>query len=176
VRLRHALLRAARDVLYDVSLAIVFVVLFVAFVAQAFRVEGPSMMPLLENGERIIVYKLGYRLGPIQRGDVVVFWAPLDPSVSYIKRVVGLPGDRLVVRRGALFVNGEAVREPYLLARFRDDEDLGPLDVRPGQYFVMGDHRNGSNDSRSWGDVPARYIYGKAVWRFWPFRRMGRIG
>jgi signal peptidase I len=169
------LLRLLRDVLYDVSLAVVFVVFFVTFVAQAFRVEGPSMMPLLENGERIVVYKLGYRLGPIQRGAVVVFWAPLEPSTSYIKRVVGLPGDRLEVRRGTLVVNGETVREPYLLARFRGEDDMDLVVVRPGHYFVMGDHRNGSNDSRSWGDVPAKYIYGKAVLRLWPPRRVGWI-
>jgi signal peptidase I len=164
-----------RDVLYDVSLAIVFVLFFVTFVAQAFRVEGPSMMPLLENGERILVYKLGYRFAPIRRGDVVVFWAPLNPSVSYIKRVIGLPGDRIAMHQGALLVNGQTVGEPYLLARFRDDEDFGPRDVRAGHYFVMGDHRNGSNDSRSWGDVPARYIYGKAVLRFWPVGRVNWI-
>jgi signal peptidase I len=162
-------------VLYDISLAVIFVVFFVTFVAQAFRVEGPSMMPLLENGERILVYKLGYRVGPIQRGDVVVFWAPLSPTISYIKRVIGMPGDRVVVRQGTLLVNGQTVGEPYLSARFRDDEDFGPHDVRPGHYFVMGDHRNGSNDSRSWGDVPARYIYGKAVLRFWPLKRVGGI-
>jgi signal peptidase I len=161
------LARVARDVFYDVSLAVVFVVFFVTFVAQAFRVEGPSMMPLLENGERILVYKLGYRFEPVQRGDVVVFWAPLNPTVSYIKRVIGLPGDQLA--------NGRPVGETYVLARFRDDEDFGPREVRAGHYFVMGDHRNGSNDSRTWGDVPARYIYGKAVLRFWPPGRTGWI-
>jgi signal peptidase I len=172
---RRVVLRWCRDVLHDVSLAVVFVVFFVTFVAQAFRVQGPSMMPLLQDGERIFVYKLGYRLGPIRRGDIAVFWYPLDPSVSYIKRVIGLPGDRLEIRRGMLFVNGESVGEPYLPASFRDADDLPPFQVRSGHYFVLGDHRNGSNDSRSWGDVPERYIYGKAVFRFWPLGRLGRI-
>jgi signal peptidase I len=172
---RRLLARWARDIAYDVSLAVVFVVFFVTFVAQAFRVQGPSMMPLLQDGERIFVYKLGYRLGPVRRGDVAVFWYPLDPSISYIKRVIGLPGDRIEIRGGKLYVNGDPWREPYLLARFRDQEDLAPFDVRAGHYFVLGDHRNGSNDSRAWGDVPQRYIYGKAVFRFWPLNRVGRI-
>jgi signal peptidase I len=158
-----------------VSIAALFVVFFVTFVAQAVRVEGPSMMPLLHDGERIIVYKLGYRWSSAQRGDVVVFWFPLDPSVSFVKRVVGLPGERLEIRRGTLFVNGKYLDEPYLQARFREAEDLGPIGVRPGHYFVMGDHRNGSSDSRAWGDVPMKYIYGRAVFRFWPLSRLGRI-
>jgi signal peptidase I len=167
--------RVARDVLQDVSIAVLFVVFFVTFVAQAFRVQGPSMMPLLQDGERIIVYKLGYRWSPILRGDVVVFWSPLEPSVSFVKRVVGLPGDRLEIRRGVVLVNGKVMAEPYLQARFRQEEDVGPVDVRPGHYFVMGDHRNQSYDSRSWGEVPLRYIYGRAVLRFWPIGRAGRL-
>ena len=124
------IVRIVRDVLHDVAVAVLVVVLFVTFVAQAFRVQGTSMLPLVEDGERIVVYKLGYRLGPMERGQVVVFWYPLDPSVSFIKRVVGLPGERLEIHKGALFVNGRAITEPYLQARFRDEEDLGPIDVR----------------------------------------------
>jgi signal peptidase I len=165
----------AREVLHDVAIAVLVVVLFVTFVAQAFRVQGPSMMPLLNDGERIVVYKLGYRLGPIRRGDVVVFWYPLDPSVSFIKRVVGLPGDRIEIHRGMLFVNGQTLREPYVPARFQEDEELGPVEVRPGHYFVMGDHRNGSHDSRKFGEVPEKYIYGRAVFRLWPLDRVGVI-
>jgi signal peptidase I len=167
--------RVAREVLHDVAIAVLVVVLFVTFVAQAFRVQGPSMMPLLRDGERIIVYKLGYRWGRVQRGDVVVFWYPLDPSVSFIKRVVGLPGERIEIHRGMLFVNENVLREPYVPARFLEDQDLGPVDVRPGHYFVMGDHRNGSHDSRKFGEVPAKYIYGRAVFRLWPLDRVGVI-
>jgi signal peptidase I len=167
--------RGLRDVLQDVSIAILFVVFFVTFVAQAVRVQGPSMMPLLQDGERIIVYKLGYRWAPIRRGEVVVFWFPLDPTVSFVKRVVGLPGEKIEIRRGVLFVNGKILGEPYLQSRYRDDEDLGPIDVRAGHYFVMGDHRNGSSDSRNWGAVPMKYIYGRAVFRFWPLSLFGPI-
>jgi signal peptidase I len=164
-----------REVLHDVAVAVLVVVLFVTYVAQAFRVQGPSMMPLLNDGERIVVYKLGYRWGPIRRGDVVVFLYPLDPSVSFIKRVVGLPGERVEIHRGMLFVDGRALMEPYVPARFLEDQELGPLEVRPGHYFVMGDHRNGSHDSRRFGEVPAKYIYGRAVFRLWPLDRIGVI-
>jgi signal peptidase I len=163
------------ELLHDVSIAVVFCFFLITFVAQAFRVQGTSMLPLLEDGERIIVNKLVYRFYPIQRGDVVVFWYPKDPSVSFIKRVVGLPGDSVEIRRGVLYVNGARAQEPYLQAGFRDHESHGPVTVRAGYYYVLGDHRNGSNDSRNWGEVPEKYIYGKAYLRFWPLGKIGFI-
>jgi signal peptidase I len=167
--------RLALDIFHDVSIAVIVVVLLVTYVGQAFRVKGTSMQPLLEDGERIIVDKLSYRLGSIRRGDVVVFWYPRDPQVSFIKRVVALPGDTLEIREGAPYINGKQLHEDFLRASFKDDESLGPIVVESGHYFVMGDHRNGSNDSRTWGEVPERYIYGKAFFRFWPFSRVGPI-
>ena len=143
--------------------------------AQAFRVQGTSMLPLLEDGERIIVNKFVYRFRPIERGDVVVFWYPREPSVSFIKRVVGLPGDTVEIRLGALYLNGQRVGEDYLLPKFRGDESTPPVEVKKGFYYLLGDHRNSSNDSRSWGEVPERYIYGRAVFRFWPPSKMGVI-
>lgn len=145
------------------------------FVAQVFRVQGTSMLPLLEDSERILVNKFIYRFAGIHRGDVVVFWYPRDPSVSFIKRVVGLPGDTVELKKGVLVVNGRSVPEDYLLPRYRDEENFSPLVVRPGSYFVLGDHRNGSNDSRTWGEVPEKYIYGKAVLRLWPMAKAGVI-
>ena len=109
------------------------------------------------------------------RGDVVVFWYPRDPAVSFIKRVVGLPGDLVEIRAGQLLVNGLPAREGYLPESFRDGDSYPPTEVRKGYYFVLGDHRRSSNDSRSWGEVPERYIYGRAVFRFWPFARVGPI-
>jgi signal peptidase I len=138
-------------------------------------VQGTSMLPLLEDGERIIVNKFLYRFHPIERGDVVVFWYPRDPAVSFIKRVVGLPGDTVEIRSGQLIVNGQSVREEYLAPRFRDEDSFPPAVVHKGYYFVLGDHRNSSNDSRSWGEVPERYIYGRAVYRFWPISKLGPI-
>jgi signal peptidase I len=167
--------RAVWELLHDLSVAVLFCFFLITFVAQAFRVQGTSMLPLLEDGERIIVNKFVYRFYPIERGDVVVFWYPRDPTVSFIKRVVGLPGDTVEVKGGDVFINGHPVREDYIPPRFRDDETLAPVEVKKGYYYVMGDHRNSSNDSRSWGEVPEKYVYGRAVFRFWPLAKMGVI-
>ena len=172
---RASLLRAFWELLHDLAVAVLFCFFLVTFVGQAFRVQGTSMLPLLEDGERIIVNKLVYRFRPIGRGDVVVFWYPRDPSVSFIKRVVGLPGDVVELRQGFLFVNGKAVEEAYLSPRFRDEESYAPVEIKKGYYYVMGDHRNSSNDSRSWGEVPEKYIYGRAEARFWPPAKIGVI-
>lgn len=167
--------RAAWEFLHDLSVAVLFCFLLITFVAQAFRVQGTSMEPLLADGERIVVNKLVYRFWPIERGDVVVFLYPRDPSVSFIKRVVALPGDTVEIRSGRLVVNGVTEPEPYLDQSFRGHDNHPPTDVQKGYYFVMGDHRRSSNDSRAWGEVPERYIYGRAALRFWPLSRMGRI-
>jgi signal peptidase I len=174
-RARVRLWRAAWELVHDLAVAILFCFFLITFVAQAFRVQGTSMLPLLEDGERIIVNKFIYRFHAIERGDVVVFWYPRDPSVSFIKRVVGIPEDTVEIRTGQLYVNGQSVREDYLAPRFRDDDNLAPTKVAKGYYFVLGDHRNSSNDSRSWGEVPEKYIYGRAVYRFWPLSKLGTI-
>ena len=167
--------RAAWEFLHDLSVAVLFCFFLITFVGQAFRVQGTSMEPLLADGERIVVNKFVYRFRAIERGDVVVFWYPRDPSVSFIKRVVALPGDTVEIRSGRLVVNGVNEPEAYLRESFRDDDSYPATDVHKGYYFVLGDHRRSSNDSRSWGEVPERYIYGCAVFRFWPLRRMGPI-
>ena len=172
---RGRVLRAVWEFLHDLSVAVLFCFFLIAFVAQAFRVQGTSMEPLLLDGERIVVNKFIYRFQPIERGDVVVFWYPRDPSVSFIKRVVGLPGDLVEIRSGQLLVNGLPAPETYLPSSFRDGDSYPPTEVRKGYYFVLGDHRRSSNDSRSWGEVPEKYIYGRAVFRFWPFDRVGPI-
>jgi signal peptidase I len=172
---RLPLLRALLELLHDLAVAALFCFFLIAFIAQAFRVQGTSMQPLLADGERIIVNKFIYRLHPIERADVVVFWYPREPQISFIKRVVGLPGDVVELRRGALHVNGQRVGESYLASQFRDADNFPATEVKKGFYFVLGDHRNSSNDSRTWGDVPEKYIYGKAVYRFWPLSKLGSI-
>jgi len=167
--------RVLWDLLHDLAVAVVFCFFLVTFVAQAFRVQGASMLPLLGDDERIIVNKFVYRFQPIRRGDVVVFWYPRDPSVSFIKRVVGLAGDVVEIRRGVLYVNGSRREEPYLYPQYRDTKSYPAHEVQPGHCFVLGDHRNHSNDSRGWGDVPEKYVYGKALFRFWPLSRAGPI-
>ena len=170
---RSQIWRALWELVHDLSVAVLFCFFLITFVAQAFRVQGTSMLPLLEDSERIIVNKFIYRFHPIQRGDVVVFWYPKDPSVSFIKRVVGIPGDTIELRRGVLFVNEQRVSEEYVRPQFNDQENTPRVAVPKGYYFVLGDHRNSSNDSRSWGEVPEKYIYGKAVFRFWPLPKVG---
>ena len=120
---RSQIWRALWELVHDLSVAVLFCFFLITFVAQAFRVQGTSMLPLLEDSERIIVNKFIYRFHPIERGDVVVFWYPKDPSVSFIKRVVGIPGDTVELRRGGLFVNERRVDEEYVRPQFNDEEN-----------------------------------------------------
>jgi len=166
-----AMLYWARDLLLSVVIAIVVIL----FIYQPVKVEGTSMMPALDDQERIFINKFVYRMnfGSIDRSDMVVFWYPNDPSKSYIKRVIGTPGDWVEVDRGSVIVNGKQLVEQYVPAEYRDHVSM-PLTLVPdGEYFVLGDHRSSSNDSRSWGMVPRRYIYGKAVFVYWPLDKMG---
>jgi signal peptidase I len=163
----------ARDLMISVVLAI-FVILFIY---QPVKVEGTSMMPTLDDQERIFINKFVYRFhfGNIDRGDTVVFWFPGDPSKSYIKRVIGMPGDRVAVDDGKVLVNGQALVENYVPAEYRDQSSMSERVIPDGEYFVLGDHRSSSNDSRAWGMVPRRYIYGKAVFIYWPLDKMGLL-
>ncbi len=147
----------------------------VLFLYQPFKVEGTSMYPELDDEERIIVNKLVYRIADIHRGDVVIFRFPRDTRKSFIKRVIALPGETIEVRHGITYVDGRMLPEPYIPDMFRSDESMDPRVVPPDNYFVMGDHRTTSNDSRAWGPVPRRYIYGEAVLRCWPLSKFGRI-
>ena len=119
------------------------------------------------------LYRFG--LGEVQRGDTVVFWFPMDPSKSYIKRIIGLPGDTVEVKAGMVYVNDQALNEPYVPVEYRDRVSVPPVRVPPNQYYVLGDHRSSSNDSRNWGPVPRDAIYGKAVFAYWPFEKLGIV-
>jgi len=149
--------------------------LIMTFIAQPFKVEGSSMMPNLQDEEKIMVNKLVARLGEIKRGDVVVFWYPFNPSRIYVKRVIGLPGETVEIRRGYIYINGRHISEPYLLPSYRDDRDFKPVAVRPAHYYLLGDHREVSNDSRYFGQVPQKYILGKAMFIYWPISEIGFI-
>ncbi len=146
----------------------------VIFVVQPVKVEGTSMEPRLEPRDRIFVNKFVYYLSDVKRGDIVVFWYPKDKTKSFIKRVIGLPGESVEVRSGVVYLNGQKLVEPYLAGEF--DHDSYPLQVVPPEsYFVLGDHRNSSNDSRDWGFVPEQNIFGEAVFRYWPLSKLGLI-
>ncbi len=162
-----------RDLAFSVLIAIVLIV----FIYQPVKVEGTSMMPTLSNDERIFINKFTYHygLGHIEQGDMVVFRYPLDTSKSYIKRVVGVPGDVVKIVEGQVYVNSKQLVEDYVPEEYRDRVSWGPERVPPDQYFVLGDHRNSSNDSRAWGFVDRQYIYGKAVFVYWPIDKMGRL-
>ncbi len=162
-----------RDLAFSVLIAIVLIV----FIYQPVKVEGTSMMPALTDQERIFINKFTYRfgIGSIERGDLVVFWYPNDPSKSYIKRVIGLPGDTVEVKNGTVIVNGKPLVENYVPEEYRDHQSFRAVSVEPDKYYVLGDHRSSSNDSRVWGTVERRYIYGKAVFVYWPLEKMGRL-
>jgi signal peptidase I len=161
----------ARDLL--VSLAIsAFIIIFLY---QPVKVEGTSMMPGLEDQERIFVNKFVYRWEPIERGDIVVFRYPRDTSKSYIKRVIGVAGDRIRIENGQVYVNGEALDEDYVPSDYADARSYGEVVVPANSFFVLGDHRTMSNDSRDFGPVNERYIYGKAVFGYWPMEKLGRL-
>jgi signal peptidase I len=161
----------------DLMLSVLIAVLVILFLYRPVKVEGTSMMPSLYDQERLFINQFSYKfgLGSIQRGDTVVFYFPGEPSESYIKRVIGLPGDTVKVEDGYVIVNGKKLRENYVPAEYRDDRSYAPKVVPPAQYFVLGDHRVSSNDSRAWGFVPRNYIYGKAVFVFWPLSRIGAV-
>src|SRR5579862_1687808 len=167
--------RELRGWVRDLAVALSLALIIIVFLYQPVKVEGTSMQPLLSDQERIFINKFVYRFEPIERGDVVVFWYPLDRSKSFIKRVVGLPGETIELRRGKLFIDGKSIGEPYVPASFFDGGSYGPLTIPPASYFVMGDHRDSSNDSRMFGAVSREYIYGKAVFAYWPVDHFGSI-
>jgi len=171
---RNSLWAEARLLLRDLLFALMFAALLVVFVVQPVKVEGTSMLPRLHDGERIFVNKLiYYGLPLLKRGDIVVFWYPDDPSKSYIKRIIGLPGETVEIRQGGIYIKShgreQLLEEPYLdPKRNLSRASIAPKEVTPHHYFVMGDNRDASSDSRYWGLVPEKYIYGKALFRYWP--------
>ena len=161
----------SRDLLISVIVSLIIIV----FLYQPVRVEGTSMLPVLEDQDRLFINKFAYRIGEIHRGDVVVFLYPHDQSKSYIKRVIALPGDELRIDHGTVWVNGKALKEPYVPLKFEDDRSQPEMTVPAGEYFVMGDHRAISSDSRDFGPVPRELIYGRAAFVYWPVDQAGVV-
>ncbi len=167
---------SVRSWLKDIFYAGLLSVLIVVFVVQPVKVEGTSMMPRLRDQERIFVNKFLYHLSEVERGDIVVFWYPRNPSKSFIKRVVGLPREKVEIRSGMVLIDSRRLEEPYIDSTYLDHRSYGPERVPDDHYFVLGDRRNSSNDSRHWGSVPQGNIFGKAVFRYWPPLRLGALG
>jgi signal peptidase I len=158
-------------------MSLVIAAVVILFIYQPVQVEGTSMEPALVNEERIFINKFTYRFGieKIGRGDMVVFRFPNDPSKSFIKRVIGLPGDYVRIEQGTVYINGSPLEEPYIPSNYRDQVSWGPGKIAQGHYFVLGDHRESSNDSRNWGAVHRDLIYGKAVFVYWPLSKLGPV-
>src|SRR3954452_5589233 len=150
--------------------AAVYATLIVTFGFQVARVDGLSMAPTLEDHDRLIVNKLVYELGEPRPGDIVMLYYPLNPDKMFVKRVIAKEGDTVRIVDGRVYVNDLPLRDDYVPPEFRSHDDYGPETVKQGYYFVMGDHRNNSSDSRHWGQVPKKYIVGKVKVRWWPLQ------
>ena len=150
--------------------AAVYATLIVTFGFQIARVDGLSMAPTLEDHDRLIVNKLVYELGEPRPGDIVMLYYPLNPEKMFVKRVIAKEGDSVRIVDGHVYVNDIPLHDDYVPEEFRSHDDWGPQIVQQGYYFVMGDHRNNSSDSRHWGSVPKKYIVGKVKVRWWPLQ------
>ena len=159
----------------DLAISLAISGFVIIFLYQPVKVEGTSMLPGLQDQERIFINKFVYRLEPISRGDIVVFHYPRDPVKSYIKRVVGIGGDRIRIDEGAVYLNGSPLPESYVPLEFSDRRSMPETTVPLNAYFVMGDHRSMSNDSREFGFVEQQYIYGKAAFVYWPLEKVGTL-
>jgi signal peptidase I len=166
----------------DLILVLAVFILFGVFIAQPVVVEGTSMDPNLHEGERLLVDKLIYYkfqsfgFGHLERGDIVVFWYPKNPELSYVKRIIGLPGESVELRNGKVLIDGREMSEPYLSPTNNQGmANLPSTPVEQHHYFVMGDNRDNSSDSRIWGLVPEKYIYGKVFFRYWSPAQAGFI-
>lgn len=168
-------------IILDILIAAVVSVLLITYVASAYKIEGNSMQTALNHQERVIISKIGVRGGNINRFDIVVMYKPDDPNKSIIKRVIGLPEEIIEIRKGTVYINEKKLNEPYLKHNNQRKDliyqsiDMKPLLISKGHYFVMGDNRPLSQDSRTFGPVPQKYIYGKTLFRYWPFSRFGKI-
>ena len=162
--------------LRDLMLSVLIAMLIILFLYRPVKVEGTSMMPSLVDQERLFINQFSYKFGgDIHHGDTVVFWFPGDVTKSYIKRVIGIPGDRVKIVRGTVYVNDKPLVEDYIPDAYRDESSMEERTVPQNSYFVLGDHRSASNDSRAWGWVPRSYIYGRAVFVFWPLNHAGSV-
>jgi signal peptidase I len=169
--LRTRILRFFGELIQTVAIAGVLF-LAVNLLTARIRVEGISMEPSLHEGQFVVVNRMAYRWNEAERGDIIVFRFPLNPSRRFIKRVIGLPGNTVTIRGGDVYIDGQILDEPYLAATPRYD---GEWIIGPDELFVLGDNRNNSSDSQNWGPLPIEEIIGKAVIVYWPPSEAGLI-
>lgn len=159
----------------DLFISLIISGFIIVFLYQPVKVEGTSMLPGLQDQERIFINKFVYRWGPVERGDIVVFHYPRDPSKSYIKRVIAIEGDTVRIDEGRVYVNNKLLSEPYVPSEYADFRSYPEIKVPPHSYFLLGDHRTSSSDSRDFGPVDQQFIYGKAVFVYWPMDKLGKL-
>jgi len=162
------------ELLESAIIAVVLAAVIRLFILAPFYIPSGSMEPTLLVGDRIIVSKLAYHLGEPHRGDIVVFKYPLDTSRDFVKRLIAFGGETVALRNSHLYINGREMPENYLPPGLHF-ADFGPVKVPPGDYFMLGDNRNNSDDSRVWGALPGKYIIGKAILIYWPLDRIGLL-
>lgn len=165
-------------IVLDILIAALASVLLITYVASAYKIEGDSMQTILNDQERVIISKLGIHNGGLKRFDIVVLYKPDNPKKTIIKRIIGLPEEIIEIRNGDIYINNLKQEEPYL----HNEKDvrftyinMKPLLIQKGYYFVLGDNRPISQDSRTFGPVPETYIFGKTLFRYWPFSRFGSL-
>lgn len=168
-------MRSLQTWLRDLIVSVAVSVFIILFLYQPVRVEGTSMLPQLQDQDRLFINKFAYEVGEIHRGDVVVFRYPRDETKSYIKRVIALPGDDLRIDHGVVWVNGKRLQENYVPPWYRDDRSQPEMVLPEGEYFMMGDHRSISSDSRDFGPVARKLIYGRAAFVYWPVDQAGVV-
>ncbi|HPT82397.1 MAG TPA: signal peptidase I [Limnochordia bacterium] len=161
-----------RELLETVISAVLIAAFIMIFIARAYTVNGDSMLPTLHHGERLLVDKISYRFTEPSRGEIIIFKNPANPSEQFVKRVIGLPGDKVAIIQGVVFINDQPIEEDYTLAPARIG--FAPQIVPEGTYFVLGDNRNNSEDSRfsRVGFLPRELIIGRAIWRYWPLSKV----
>ncbi len=164
--------RLVREIIETITFTLL-ILFVIRFAVQGFRTDGQSMEPNFHTNEYVLVNKVAYLLQQPQRGDVVVFHYPLDIHKDFIKRMIGLPGDLIRVTNTSVSINGQTIQEPYIRVPFNFESNSWKLG--PGQFFVMGDNRDNSLDSRSWGPLDRSYIIGKVIVAYWPFNDLGLI-
>ena len=164
-----------RETLETVIWALLLAFILRTFVIQAFWIPSGSMIPTLEVGDRVIVLKFWYNLPKVEpeRGDIVVFKYPVDPRRDFVKRIVGLPGDKVSIINGTVYINDKELFEPYV--KNKDSYDMQDIIVPANKYFCLGDNRPNSQDGRFWGYVPEKFLKGPAVIRYWPINRIGLL-
>ncbi len=170
--------KALRDTLETVIVAVVLALVIRSFVVEPYIVDGFSMQNTLQNGERLLVNKLWYRLSPLRYGEIIVFQPPIPGQPPYVKRVIATGGQTVSMVNGQVYVNGKKMAQPYLTDGGVSTEDhwnMPPLKIPKGDIFVLGDHRAASEDSRYFGPVSIKAVQGVAFWVIWPLNRFGSI-